>query len=169
MTPKDLTDMILFTRASYILSKKSVSHFEINNGLCEDFALEVKKSLGNHKEIWDLEGGNFQDEDGLWDWGLLEKSWNISQPKGLTKEETDRIPFGNHVFLVYKNKFYDCECPQGVDSIFDIPLFRRYVIQALREKGIHTPDIVTDDVRPVPLCPVPNPPKRNQQSVEFSI
>lgn len=158
-----ITQTILNLRQEYV-PKQAPSYYEINNGLCEEFALEIISLLNHPDDIQDVCGENFmRGEDGeehendVWDWKLLKKYWNIIPPKGLTEKEMDNIGFGAHVFLTHKGKFYDSECPHGVDSFFDLPVYRRPIIYALRQKGIPTEEVLPEDILPPPLCPIPNP------------
>jgi hypothetical protein len=61
------------------------------------------------------------------------------------------------VWIEAQNRFYDSECPEGVSSLFELPLFRRHIVYALRKKGISAPEVITDDVVPAPRCPITNP------------
>jgi hypothetical protein len=56
-----------------------------------------------------------------------------------------------------KLKFYDSECPKGVESFFDLPVFRRPIVIALRLKGIPADEVLPEDIIPLPLCPKPCP------------
>jgi hypothetical protein len=150
-------------RQTYI-DKGSPSYFEINNGLCDSFAGEVANLLGGESEhVIVLGAENFMTgfdgdpyENDIWDWDLLHK-WGIFAPEGLTSADLDAIPFGSHVWISDGTLHFDAECPDGVASFFDLPLYRRYVIEALRTRGIPADDVVTDDVRAAPKCKVPNP------------
>lgn len=130
----DLTSVILQVRERYL--EKTLSYYQINNGLCEDFATDVCAQLGNPKDIYALCNENFMcDNNDMWDWGLLSTHWHIFPPQGLSAQETDDIEFGGHMFLVHDQKFYDAECPQGVSSFFELPIFHRCVVAAVNKKG----------------------------------
>ena len=159
-----LEQAIRTVRAAYVESGKAESHFAINNGDCSDFARDVLDALGGETDtIFSVEGACFarenEDEPGTlhWDWPLLKKHWGITPPAGLTKKDMAGIDFGLHVWITDGALHFDAECPGGVGSFFELPVFRRYIVQALREKGIAAPDVETDDVKPAPRCPVPNP------------
>jgi hypothetical protein len=154
-----ITPVILGLRAEYIADAYAPSYFEINNGLCDEFGEEVVARLAveDRASVFTVEGLNFMDEDEKWDTGLLRKHWNIKPPEQLTWDMLNEIPFGCHIWVTDGTLHYDAEQPAGVASFFDLPIFRRYIISYLREKGIVCPDVETDDVVPAPLCDVPNP------------
>lgn len=149
-------------RDLYIADGRASSYWEINNGLCDDFAREVAVILGGETDaIFSVENGNFAvDGDafsGDWDWDLLETRWGIKPGVGLKKNQAAAIDFGGHVWLTDGTLHYDAECPDGVASFFDLPIFRRHVVLELRNSGIACDDVITEDVLPSPVCPVPNP------------
>lgn len=145
-------------RTRYIQRNLAPSYFQINNGLCEDFALDVIRELrAAGIEAQDLCNENFQSGDGSWDWELLAKQWSVECPRDLLPSEVDKIRFGGHVWIEAERRFYDSECPDGVSSLFELPLFRRDIVCALRKKGIGAPEVITDDVVPAPRCPIANP------------
>ncbi len=152
-------------RQSFIEKGEAQSYFEINNGLCEDFAIDLMAKI---KDVttgaMDICSENFmtgndgdKSRNDVWDWPLLASHWGITPPEGLSADEMDGIDFGHHVWVAVGRRHYDAECPEGAESFFDLPLFRRYIVQHLREKGIAADEVVTEDVVPAPLCPVPNP------------
>lgn len=151
------------TRDEFLKAYGVPSYFQLNNGFCEDFALQVIMQLGSPKHLYDLGNENLQDQEGGWDWGLLTSHWSIEAPTGLSRDEVDQIDFGGHVFIAddAQRRFYDAECPEGVSSFFDLPLFRRDIVRALRLKGIAADDVLPEDVVPPPRCPVANPVSRD--------
>jgi hypothetical protein len=163
MTPptrQQISDAIRALRAEYIKDGLAPSYYEINNGQCVDFAEEIVKrlnsDLGASKELFTVEGANFyrcQDME-AWDGRLLRSYWRIGPPPGFTWPRLNKLNFGTHIWVVCEKRHYDSECPEGVDSFFDLPVFRRTLILHLREHGINCPDVETVDVVPAPLCPV---------------
>lgn len=155
--------VICMVRAEFISAGFAPSYYEINNGLCDDFATTVSSRLklpnlqeyGSENFMCGEDGDLFEND--IWDWSLLRKHWAIVPPSGLTEAEVNDIAFGAHVWLSDGRLHYDAECPAGVSNFFDLPIFRRYVITALRRKGISTPDVVTEDLIDPPHCPVLNP------------
>jgi hypothetical protein len=160
----NLSETINQVRHQYIASGKAKTFYEINNGLCDDFAADVIALMGGYtKNLTELCNENFMiglngDEcgDDVWDWKLLKRHWGITPPAGLTKSVVNNIGFGGHVWIFSGQMHYDAECPDGVASFFDLPLFRRYIVCELRERGIPADEVVTDDVIPPPLCPIQN-------------
>lgn len=158
-----ISDSIRQVRDEYVQQGLAKSYYEINNGLCEDLAMEAMARVTIDKEaLFDAQLENFMDEENeFFDFDLLREHWDFELPKGVTKEMLNKdIRFGNHVFVAnYKAKrFFDSECPDGVASFLDLPLFRRYIVLHLRSMGIPSDEVVTQDVIPAPLCPIPNPP-----------
>lgn len=153
-----VTAVVRAVRARYIQQELAPSYFQINNGLCEDFALDVIGELRVAGiEAQDFCNENFQKGDGSWDWTLLAEQWSAACPRGLLPREVDQLRFGGHVWIEAQKRFYDSECPEGVSSLFELPLFRRDIVCALRKKGICAPEVITDDVVPAPRCPIANP------------
>lgn len=144
-------------RDEFLRMHSVASYFAINNGLCEDFAIHVILQLGSPAHLSDLGNESFQDEKGGWDWELLEKYWGMKAPEGLTRDEVDGLDFGGHIFIADhgERRFYDAECPEGVSSFFDLPLFRRDVVQALRSKGMRVDEFLPEDVVPAPCSSAP--------------
>jgi hypothetical protein len=71
--------------------------YDINNGDCEPFAIEVIKRMGGYQDVlFELTSDNFVE---------------------------DRL-LPDHVWVYYKGRHYDAECPEGVDSWKDLPLFQ---------------------------------------------
>jgi hypothetical protein len=121
-------------------------------GISEEQLLGDRGNLGDQNVLYYLSNEDFQiifdenrneipcfvDEDGIryfaWNVSLLEK-WNIHPPQGMTWEEANQIPFGYHVFLVFNNRFFDAECPKGVDSFFDLPLYKETLQEYLNNKN----------------------------------
>jgi hypothetical protein len=158
-----ISEVIRQVRKEYIDSGLAESFYKINSGLCEDFGLEVQSKLKGIQSVSEFYTECLQTEDGGWDWKCLRNKHQCGAPSGLSEAEVDNIRFGGHMFLKYQGKWYDAECPDGADSPFDLPIFRRPVIAALRIKGIATEDVITDDVVPAPRCQVNNPVRRHPE------
>ena len=167
----NISDSIRQVRDEFIRQGSAPSYYEINNGLCEDLALEAMARATIGKEyLMDVQLENFMDDQNeSFDFELLATHWNFSLPKNVTKEMLNNdIGFGGHVFVGdhQSKRFYDAECPDGVSNFLDLPIFRRCIVSHLRSIGIHAPEVVTQDVLPAPLCPIPNP---HEPSPQFSI
>ena len=75
---------------------------EINQGLCDEFADKVVKIVPKAEMYWAedwVEENNSKLPDTIGSWG--------------------------HCFIVYKNKFYDSECPYGTKQFINLPFFKR--------------------------------------------
>lgn len=111
-------------------------------GVSNEFILGDSGKIGDMNKVFYLSNEHFQnitlDEKGNeiplfvdkykikyfpWNVELLEK-FNIKPPQGLTWEKANYVPFGYHVFIVFNNRFYDAECPEGVDNFFDLPIYK---------------------------------------------
>lgn len=129
---------ILKLRDEYVKSDRfpSVnSYWDINNGFCGEFAEEVIAMVGTDdsdslsgvtQDSFTYENDNPYMYCGSYDWDieLLENILNIKPPANLTWEELKRIPFGDHYWIMFDDKFFDAECPEGVCSFFELPLFK---------------------------------------------
>lgn len=80
------------------LKEWNITPYNINNGLCEDFAKEIIDKMGGYSDIlYDVCTENF-------------------------------VEFGElsgHVWIYYKRKHYDAECPQGVKNWRELPIFKK--------------------------------------------
>lgn len=132
-TAADITQAIETLRQNYLEEGLAKDAYAINNGLCEDFATDLMDRLAHPTGLDMLCNESFMTPDHTsWDWALLEKHWNIVPPAGLTQRQVDEVGFGGHAFLVFEGRFYDAECPQGVHSFFDLPLFQKPLQRALQ-------------------------------------
>jgi len=146
-------------REEYLKHGRAKSYYSINNGLCEDFAESVVAQVGRSSPtLFTLCNQELQVEDeDTWDRTLLEGYWGITPPKHFTWDTLSAVNFGYHVWVTCDKRHYDSECPTGVDSFFDLPLFRRCLVADMRKRGIDCDEVVSDDVVPPPLCPIPRP------------
>lgn len=81
-----------------LVKELGITPKEINNGQCENFAIEVIKRMGGHnKDITKVCTQNFEEFGGL-DLG--------------------------HVWILYKGKHYDAECPKGIENWLNLRIFR---------------------------------------------
>jgi len=73
----------------------------INDGRCEEFAMNIIDSLGGYSgELYELSTGNFDPE------------WKTDLP--------------GHVWVFYKGRHYDAEAPQGVENWRELPIFKQF-------------------------------------------
>lgn len=126
---EELTAAIAAHIKTYIEDGRAPNAYEINNGLCEDFAEEVvhhfvPRETDQFFTIW---ADNLTvDGDGEeWDIPLIEQHWAASKPThGLTWEDVaNEIP--SHCWIILNGRHYDAECPQGVDNFFELPLLQK--------------------------------------------
>ena len=158
----EMTRLIKESRVSFLIENDVPSYYEINNGLCEEFASLIGCKFSEPSMLTEFWTESLEDDEGLIDWEFLEK-WGVTlPPNGLTKDELNDVRFGGHCFLHLEGRWFDAECPEGAVSPFELPIFRRPIVRALRLKGIPTDDVITDDVVTPPPCKVPNPIKRNE-------
>lgn len=92
-----ITEAVLEVLAEFV--QRGYTAQSINDGQCDRFAYRVVKRIPDAHELWD---------DDL-------------QPPGLF----DGI--GSHCFVEYEEKYYDSECPDGVDDWKELPFFVRAI------------------------------------------
>jgi hypothetical protein len=109
--------------------------FDINNGECEEFANEVAAVAASDK-VHAVGFEEFQLVEGGFDWSLLEKHWpKCVPPAGWTREQLDESAcLWGHVWVTDGQKHFDAECPDGVDSFFDLP-FSKLRLKEFRESN----------------------------------
>jgi len=77
-----------------------ISPSKINNGRCEDFAMEIIDKMGGYSNIlYEVCTENF-------------------------------VEFGelvSHVWIYYKGRYYDAECLQGVRNWKELPIFKNII------------------------------------------
>lgn len=95
----------MITKAiQYFLKAYDESPYQINCGLCEEFATDVLKRLGHP----------YKDETD--ERCML---WHDNMPD-CTEEEAAHW---SHCFIKWDGKFYDSECPEGVTEWRKLPIF----------------------------------------------
>ena len=102
-----ITSYIKMTVECFIQNGLAESPYDINNGLCEDFAI-ILETAGFGVSLW-------QDE--------LEDRTPLSfgEHKKIIED------CGHHCFILNGKQFYDAECPQGVTHPKDLPLFKKVI------------------------------------------
>lgn len=84
-------------------ARRAKDAYDINCGLCEEWAQRVYElylELTGKPDVEYLDAGNISGND------------------------DDSLECG-HVFLRFKGKYYDAECPQGVRQFWQLPLFQK--------------------------------------------
>lgn len=121
--------------------ERGITPYKINDGNCEDVAVEVQKLLPSFN-LLDVQIESFQSPHGddfeqPFNVGMLKRYWNISPPKGLTWDDLNQIDFVGHVWIAdpVERRHYDAEAPNGVASFFDLPFNQFRIKQYLRAKN----------------------------------
>lgn len=149
-----LTALIREHRKGFLKNYAVESYYKVNCGLCEEFAYEVHERFEHRHLAEVVYTEHYLDEFDNLDWNRLP----IAVPDGLTRQEIEQVRLGGHCFLEMQGRWYDAECPEGVESFLDLPIFRRPIVLALRKKGLQADDALPEDVIPPPQCQIPNPP-----------
>jgi len=98
------------------------SPYEINNGDCEEFAMEVLSDLGGYSDnTFEFTTENFSDE-----WRVIQPGFKSDfgeLPESVKKE----IDLPGHVWIYHKDRHYDAEAPDGVKNFLNLPIFKRKI------------------------------------------
>jgi hypothetical protein len=128
------------------------SVYEINNGLCSEVASDVVAELGGETDDFGTIGvANLRkppcEDDCPFDRRLLKKYWNTAPPPGLAWKDLDRLEISDveHDIIHLASRFHDADVPEGVDCLFDLPIFRRRIARAVTEHMPELPDRMKDD------------------------
>lgn len=124
-----ISDAIRRLRDNFVETGRAKDFATINNGLCEDFALATQSQLGlaNLYPVWTEAFYKDPPNDEDYDVERLENFWGIKPPEGWDWEKLNRVPFASHCWITFEKRHYDAECPDGVESFFDLPFFRCYL------------------------------------------
>jgi hypothetical protein len=117
-----LSQLIRLTRYEYVKKGWACSYENINEGLCEDFAHEIRREFRS-EDIQiictrDFYTGAMTDS---FDLSLLLKQGPI--PDDFVKVDLSSLFNLYHVWLKYGTKHYDAEAPEGVECLLDLPFF----------------------------------------------
>jgi len=125
-----LVDPLVRTlRNKYISQVRAPSFYEKNNGLCSEFADDLELLCIGYAlapQVGYCENFRINGEELCWDWGLLE-SWGLGAHLGLSWDQVDSFGWPWHCWGIANEKHYDTECPRGVSSFFELPIFVRLV------------------------------------------
>ncbi len=149
---QSITAAIYKLRADYTADGQYANYQAINAGGCEDFAEEIHGLIGSpqeNSEYWMIDPSYFLQAplDGENDnWGFpLDRDYlqtqfpSVVPPDGLDWDDLDHISaFGNffsgtHVWIFANGRHYDAEAPDGVETPFDLPFFKRIVNRWIAE------------------------------------
>jgi len=127
-----ITQTILNLRNEFIINDIVNNYKEINSGYCPEFAEEVS-SIVNNDNVYEISIESFMqdqewngDGNDKWCHESLEE-YNINIPYNLSIDDINKIVFPYHVWITDGIKHYDAECPEGVENIFDLPIFKAYL------------------------------------------
>lgn len=127
---KPISQVVRDTAARYLAEEGIEAIEDINNGLCDEFANDVCEAVDGAMplgfEEFKIGADGDPAGDDLFDMNVL-NAFGISLPQGHTPETIERVSFGGHVWIYLDGKHFDAECPEGVDSFFDLPFSRRYL------------------------------------------
>lgn len=142
--PPVSTDQIASTicavRSRYVSDGLAPSYLDINSGLCDDFAREVVESLGGKTDKrYSERNRNFSVDGDQWNTDFIPVCWGIAPLVGLIRCQAVAIDFGSHVWLTDGVRHFDAECPHGVLSFFDLPIFERFLVQEQCFVASHAP------------------------------
>ena len=97
---------------------------EINHGECRSFALEIQETLeGLGLECELLSDGLFYDCFGDEEPELL---FNPADYGSKKPENFEDVGLPAHYWIYYKGKHFDCEAPEGVKNLFDLPIVKKF-------------------------------------------
>jgi len=138
----NISNIILKLRNEYREEYGSTA-WDINNGLCDQFAQDVIDEMGGYKnnlyELSDEMFFNTRDPEyaeenwknihitkfGVWSIDMLNKYGGL--PININIENiNDEI---NHTWIFYNGKHYDAEVPHGVERWCDLPLVQKFFIR----------------------------------------
>lgn len=95
------------------VTKYDKSPYQINDGLCIEFAEKVAKE---HKEAQSI------------CWKNMVPWLKYTTPAGKY--------FTGHQWILFDNKHYDAETPEGVDKFYNIPFIQRKIEQSNYQSAI---------------------------------
>lgn len=141
-----LPGLITTLRDEY--AQRGISAYDVGNGHCDDFARTVlERWLGEDWMMLDgngcehVETGNFLVwDDGCpiaWDWELLERHWSIRPPEGVDPDVLRILAEiePGHVWIAAGGRHYDVDHPEGVDSLFELMFFRRWIANVTERRS----------------------------------
>jgi len=135
----DNISQIINQTAKEYREKNHCSLWDINNGLCEDFAQTVIEKMGGYNNnLYELSGDMFfafreseyakenwgniiETKYGIWSVDLL-KYWGYPPNVDLNLVNNEL----NHIWIYFNGKHYDAEIPNGVDKWYYLPLNKKF-------------------------------------------
>ena len=142
MSIKKLFETKLFNNISKAIKSVrlefSERHFcsfeEINQGMCVDFVDEVEDRFSGKFETLTSSMFYFNDEnkknhminnydDEVLKFGEMEWSKNMLEEYGYPDKELLYLEPPKHIWILYSNKHYDAEHPEGVSNPWELSIF----------------------------------------------
>lgn len=128
-----ISEEIKKLRDIYIEKYKLKSYMRINCGRCIEFADDIydklKEEYSNIKvsTIDDFKSPYDQGdyEEDLFDIDKLLDSGEPVIPFNLSTCQLDELELGYHHWITIEDRHYDSEAPNGVYSIFELPIYKR--------------------------------------------
>lgn len=128
----ELSKELDLLRKEFLKEFKLKSYFAANNGFCYEFSSFVYENISSKFGLEELATYELYkvDEDGeiiddVFDENLILQHTKDVIPLGLTIEQLNEMQIVPHLCLTDWNKYYDCECIKGVESLFELPLYKR--------------------------------------------
>jgi len=138
-TKNHISRVILEMSQKYITEHSTIeSVYDINNGMCMDFATDVVNCLGGESDVlYVLNCENFMIgllgniyENVVWDIEMIGHYWkDVHPPNKLKWVDLNAISFGYHVWIYFNGMHYDAECPNGVKNFFKLPIYQKRISQ----------------------------------------
>lgn len=133
---------VINSTAQKYMKNYNCTLLEINDGFCYDFAQEVQKKLGySRKDLYILNTAMFSSDYSTDMVEALYKdkmNWSKSMLDKYGKPPVDLKTWrpNDHEWIVFKNRHYDAECPNGVDKWYELPIIQRYMKGKIIEESI---------------------------------
>lgn len=151
MSDPVLSTQVCRLRDEMIAEGYAESYQDINAGNCDEFADRLVRTLQSSSEHVKADTREICDYYDHWEdtGGPLVRAKldvdlpNMLPPEGMDWKDLDAfierssLGWGFHVFVVVNGKAYDSETPEGVDSFFELPVFKRLLAFYGLEKGDH--------------------------------
>lgn len=135
---KKISKELDLLRKEYLEDSQLKSYFNINNGDCYEFSDFVYRKIGKKYGLEEVYSDDLceVDDDGftetsVFDEELILKYNKNELPLGLTITQLNNLELVPHCFITDDYKYYDAECIEGVDRVFDLPIYKRefYVLR----------------------------------------
>lgn len=122
----------------YVARGDAASLYDINSGCCEDWALELIGEYGGERDGLELCWADNLSVDGRgdeWDVAMVERLFPATHPTHGLGWADVLTAMPAHCWVDADGRFYDAECPEGTDNIFEIPLLARMLARIAEERA----------------------------------